>query len=56
MTVVLLALVTDFSIWKGLVISSTTNNQQLANGEETITPADVKSQVDVEEPLVICYK
>lgn len=48
--VVLSALVTNFLIWKDLVISSTTSNKRLANGEGIIRLADAQ------ELVVICYK
>ncbi len=63
-TVILSMLVTCFPIWKGLIISSTTGNNGLADDKGTMRLADAKSSADiekpvlanVEKPIVICYK
>ena len=56
MAVVLLALVTGFLIWKGLVIFSTTGNNGLADGKRTIKPVDIEGPAEAEELVIICYK
>ena len=62
MIIVLSALITGFEIWKGLVISSTTNNKRPVESKEMIKPTDTDGLPDAEgladakELVVIYYK
>lgn len=50
MAVILLALVTSFSIKKVLVISSLISNKRIVDGERTIKPTNAKKLVDKKKP------